>query len=634
MGKESIGGLMFSLESKIKDVLNNPVGYDLFFSLLNEMQIANYYEMIFNPVVQQLKLKSLVKIPSIDESILETVCMKMNHYCDEILEAGTGKLNKTWWKEAVVYQVYPRSFKDGNGDGIGDLKGIIQKLDYIKDLGVDVIWLSPIYDSPNDDNGYDIRNYRKILSEFGTMDEFDYLLNLAHEKGLKLIMDLVINHTSDEHQWFKLSRLNDEIYRNYYIWRDKPNNWKSMFGGSAWKYDESREAYYLHIFSIKQPDLNWDNPDLRKEVYAMVNWWLDKGIDGFRLDVINFISKEDNYPDGNVALGKMTDLTGVEHYMYGPRIHQYLQELNENTFSKYDVMTVGECPGIGLELSKFFTHQSRNELNMLFNFDHLYSNGRDKWKQEGYDIEFLKKSVFKYQKTSSPYWHTIFINNHDTPRMLGKLLKDNKYQAALAKMLCVMNLTVRGTPFIYQGQEIGMNNPEFKHISQFRDIETLNKYKSLKEEGKSEDEIIDILNKGSRDNARLPFSWSSKRNAGFSTHTPWIKNSDDYLEFNVEKQLLENDSVLNFYKRMIRYRKEHQVLIYGKTIPLKSNIKGIMSYERLLGKERYLIIINLEEKTKDINLSMKKYEMVISSYDVSNVLYKPYEARIYRQVHK
>ncbi|MCH4889831.1 alpha-glucosidase [Acidaminobacter sp. JC074] len=556
----------------------------------------------------------------------------MNHYHDESIDHTTGKLKKIWWKEAVVYQIYPRSFKDGDGDGIGDIKGIIEKLEYLKDLGVDVIWLSPIYDSPNDDNGYDIRNYKKILSDFGTMADFDLLLEEVHNKGMKLIMDLVINHTSDEHEWFKLSRLNDEIYQDYYICRDKPNNWQSMFGGSAWTYDESREAYYLHVFSKKQPDLNWDNPDVRNDLFQMVNWWLDKGIDGFRLDVINFISKETGLPDGNESLGKMTNLTGIEHYMYGPRVHDFLQELNRASFKDKDIMTVGECPGIGIELMKYFTHDNRDELNMIFNFDHLYSHGRDKWQQKPYDIEYLKHTLFKYQELGSPYWNTLFMNNHDTPRMLGKLLKDQKHKAALAKMLGLLSLTMRGTPFIYQGQEIGMNNPDFKHISQFRDIESINKYHELRETDLSEEAVIDLLNEASRDNARLPVSWSSEKNAGFSIHTPWIKNSDDYMEVNVEDQLLRKDSVLSFYKNMIQFRKEHKTLIYGKTVPYKANDKGVMIYERRLGKDVYLIIINLEEKTKDIGLSMKKYIMLLSSYETSNVLYKPYEARVYKMV--
>lgn len=622
---------MYNLNSKIKDVLKNPIGHDLFFNFLNEMNLIKYKDFIFNPLTLQMKLKRLMKLPNVNQELLEMICQKMNHYSGEVLTKPTGKIKKAWWKEAVCYQIYPRSFYDSNSDGMGDLQGIIKKLEYLKDLGVDVIWLSPIYDSPNHDNGYDIRDYQKILSDFGSLEDFDELLQTAHSMGMKLIMDLVINHTSDEHQWFKLSRLNDDLYKDFYIWRDKPNNWTSMFEGPAWTYDSSREASYLHIFTKEQPDLNWENPDVKQHIYDMVNWWLEKGVDGFRLDVINFISKEAGLPDGNQALGALTNLTGLEHYMYGPKVHDYLRELNEQTFSRYDVMTVGECPGIGYEMSKYFTHENRRELNMIFNFDHLYSEGRNKWDQSTYNLEHLKQTFFKFQQLETVYWNALFINNHDTPRMLYKILDGDDNRIPLSKMLALMMLSLRGTPYIYQGQEFGMMNKPFEHISQFRDVESLNVYKELLKEH-SESEALEILNRGSRDHSRLPMSWSDQKNAGFSDVTPWIKNSDDYEWNNVAVQDLDQNSILNFYRKMIQFRKEHDALIYGKTIPYKPNDKGTMIYKRILDKEEYLIIINLEPRVKDISLSMKNHVHLLSTYASCNLLYKPYEGRIYKKV--
>ncbi len=622
---------MFSLNSKIKDVVNNPIGKDLFFSMLSEMNATQYYDLMYNKVIQQLKLKQLTKFPLIDQSLLEVICQKMNHYEGEVLNHSTGKLKKAWWKESVCYQIYPRSFNDSNGDGIGDINGIIKKLDYLKELGVDVIWLSPIYDSPNDDNGYDIRHYDKILKDFGSMYDFDRLLVELHLRGMKLIMDLVINHTSDEHEWFKLSRLNDEKYKDYYIWRDQPNNWQSMFKGSAWSYDESRDSYYMHIFSKKQVDLNWENEDMRNDLYQMINWWLDKGIDGFRLDVINFISKEDDLPDGNLKLGEVTDVLGLEHYMYGPKVHEYLKELNEATFSKYDVMTVGECPGVGLEMAKYFVHEDRNELDMIFNFDHLYSGTSNKWLETSYDINHLSESLLRFQDIGSSCWNSIFLNNHDTPRMISKLLKEDTHRLAVSKMLALITMTLRGTPYIYQGQEIGMMNPTFKSIDEFRDIESHQVYDQLIAEGKTPDEVIEILNNGSRDNSRTVMSWNDELNAGFSTGDPWIKVNDDYKSVNVKAQLNDCDSTYHFYKNLIKIRKENLTLIYGKTLPVHKKLADVMSFKRQLDKDEFLVVINLSDNTRDIPLSMKKYNLIVSNYADANVLYKPYEARLYKR---
>jgi len=620
---------MYSLESKIKDVLSNPIGKDLVFMLLDEKGTSQYYDVIFNPVFMQLRFKHLRRLPFIDESLLKVICDKMNYYENENLQIHNGKVKKSWWKEAVCYQIYPRSFCDGNNDGIGDLKGIIAKLDYLKKLGVDVIWLSPIYDSPNDDNGYDIRNYKKIMNEFGSMYDFDRLLTEVHLRGMKLIMDLVINHTSDEHEWFKLSRLNDEKYKDYYIWRDDVNNWDSFFEASAWSYDESRESNYLHLFSKKQPDLNWDNREVRNDLYEMIKWWLDKGIDGFRLDVINFISKEEGLPDGNQELASLTGLRGLEHYMYGPKIHHYLREMYEKTFGHYDVMTVGETPGIGLEMAKYFVHEDRKELNMIFNFDHLHSS-RIKWEDKKYDVNHLKNTLLRYQGIGAGCWNSLFYNNHDTPRMVGKITSNEDHYEYVSKLLALIQMTLRGTPFIYQGQEIGMTNNKFDHVDQLRDIESINIYKD-KIQTLSEKDTFSYINIACRDQARTPVSWDNSNYAGFSEVEPWIGLNHDYKVRNVKNQTEDPDSILSFYKRLIQIRKEELTLIYGKTQTVKSDKIDTMIYKRNLDKEEFLIVINISDTTKDISLSVKKYDLIISTYKDSNVLYKPYEARIYRK---
>lgn len=621
---------MYTLNSKIKDIVKNPIGKDLIYMLLSEKDVTKYYDLIFNPLLQQFKFSHLKVLPFVDENLLNLICDKLNHYENETLQLHKGKIKKTWWKEAVCYQIYPRSFKDSNGDGIGDINGIISKLDYIKSLGVDVIWLSPIYDTPNDDNGYDIRNYKKILDEFGSMYDFDRLLAEVHLRGMKLIMDLVINHTSDEHEWFKLSRLNDETYKDYYIWRDEINNWASFFESSAWTYDESREKYYLHLFSEKQPDLNWENKRVRQDLYQIMNWWLDKGIDGFRLDVISFISKEEGLPNGHEDLAEMTGINGLEHYMYGPKVHEYLREMSQATFAHHDVMTVGECPGIGFEMSKYFVHEERQELNMIFNFDHLHVS-KNKWDMEPYDANHLKNSLLRYQSIGSGCWTSLFFDSHDTPRMIGKITNNPDYYISVAKMLCLMQMTLRGTPFIYQGQEIGMSNNYFNHLDQLRDLESINIYMA-NIESMSEEAVFKLINQACRDQARTPMSWDDSPYGGFSSHQPWIELNKDFETVNVKKQVNDPGSVLSFYKKMIKIRKEELVLIYGKTIPVKQSMKDIMIYKRKLDKNEVMIVINLSPQTKDIPVITKHYELICSTYENHNILYKPYEGRIYRSL--
>ncbi|HEY4553531.1 MAG TPA: alpha-glucosidase, partial [Bacillaceae bacterium] len=435
-----------------------------------------------------------------------------------------------WWKMSVVYQVYPRSFYDSDGDGIGDINGIAQKLDYLKELGADVIWLSPVYDSPNDDYGYDIRDYYSIMQEFGTMEDFDRLLAAAHERGLKIIMDLVVNHTSDEHEWFVKSKSGrDNRYRDFYYWRDgndggEPNNWGSVFGGPAWDYDEEAGRYYLHIFSKKQPDLNWENPELRKEVFKMMKFWLDKGIDGFRMDVINFISKVDGLPDGIVHEGASYG-DGSPYFMNGPRIHEYLQEMNREVLSNYDILTVGEMPGGRVNHAKVYTDPENKELNMVFTFEHmgLDSGPGEKWNLKPLDLIDLKENFEKWQKGLHGIgWNSLYWNNHDQPRIVSRFGNDREYRVESAKMLATCLHMLQGTPYIYQGEEIGMTNVRFETIDQYQDVETLNMYKEKHEKGIPHEKIMESIYVKGRDNARTPMQWNDSPHGGFTGGTPWI----------------------------------------------------------------------------------------------------------------
>ncbi len=468
------------------------------------LQIGRSDSLINNPIIGNIKIKHLQKLSRgmIDNSFIDTLINLLNSEPDVPLKDNC-KITQEWWKEAVFYQIYPRSFKDSNSDGVGDLRGIIDKIDYLEDLGINAIWLSPIYDSPNDDNGYDIRDYRKIMAEFGSMEDFDQLLEKLHSRGMKLIMDLVVNHTSDEHEWFKKSLSNPESkYGDYYIFRDQPNNWTSFFSGSAWNYYEERKQFGLHLFSKKQMDLNFDNPVLRQEINDMVCWWLDKGVDGFRMDVINYISKKDGLPEGNESIGKLMGYNGIEHYFYGPHLHEYLNELKENAFSLYNAISVGETPGVGMEMSKLLTADYRRELDMVFSFDHLETPGHVRFDDYRYDLNYFKEYMIDWMENYGNHCQpTLFYVNHDNPRMISKIDTDPKFRTVLSKLLALMQLTLRGTPFIYQGQEIGMINKKFICIDDLRDIESLNLYEELLGKMNKEEALNKIL-AGTRDHAR------------------------------------------------------------------------------------------------------------------------------------
>lgn len=508
-------------------------------------------------------------------------------------------MDKKWWKESVVYQIYPRSFCDSNGDGIGDIKGITSKMDYLKDLGIDVIWLSPVYESPNDDNGYDISDYQAIMKEFGTMEDFEEMLGAAHERGIKLVMDLVVNHTSDEHPWFVESRKSvDNPYRDYYIWRPakdgkEPNNWGSCFSGPAWEFDEETQMYYLHLFSKKQPDLNWDNPKVRDEVFRMMNWWLDKGVDGFRMDVISLISKKLDLPDGVPGINGYASFNEPAN---GPHVHEYLQEMREKVLNRADTITVGECSGVTLEEAKKYARSDGKELNMVFQFEHMDvdADGSNKWSDKKMDLRDLKEVMSRWQKGLEDIaWNSLFWENHDQPRSVSRFGNDGEYREASAKMLATCLHMMQGTPYVYQGEELGMTNVPFGKIEDFRDLDSINAYHELTGKGVfSEEEMLRYLRYKSRDNARTPFQWDDGENAGFTTGTPWIMVNPNYKEVNAKEQLAREDSVLNYFRKLIRLRKEYEIIVYGTYDLLLPDSEEIYAYTRTLGDKRLLVVCN------------------------------------------
>ncbi|KEO83387.1 glycoside hydrolase family 13 protein [Tumebacillus flagellatus] len=559
-------------------------------------------------------------------------------------------MERKWWKEGTVYQIYPRSFADSNGDGIGDIPGIISKLEYLKNLGIDIIWLSPVYKSPNDDNGYDISDYQDIMDEFGTMQDWDTLLAEMHARGMKLIMDLVVNHSSDEHRWFVESRKSkDNPYRDYYIWRPggegncEPNNWESCFSGSAWQHDEQTNEYFLHLFSKKQPDLNWENPKVRQEVYDMMTWWLDKGIDGFRMDVINMISKVEGMPSAPPQEGRKY-VWGGEYFMNGPRIHDYLREMNEKVLSRYDIMTVGETPGVTPEEAANYVHEDRHELNMLFQFELMdIDSGNGKWDVRPYKLTDLKRILSKWQYGlgHGKGWNSLYMNNHDQPRMVSRFGDDRTFRLESAKMLGTLLHTQQGTPYVYQGEEIGMTNVKFESIDQYQDIETLNMYhEKVNQQGADPAKVMESIYIKGRDNARTPMQWDDSPNAGFTTGTPWLQVNPNYTEINAKQAVSDPNSIYNYYKRLIQTRKNNLVLIYGEFDELLKDSETFYVYTRTLGDERALIVLNFTKTDQTFELpsdvTYNGFELLISNYDVDptqdirTFTTRPYEARVYR----
>ena len=552
-------------------------------------------------------------------------------------------MQKKWWKESVVYQIYPRSFMDSNGDGIGDLNGITNKLDYLADLGIDVIWLSPVYQSPNDDNGYDISDYRAIMTEFGTMEDFDRMLGRAHELGIKIMMDLVVNHTSDEHEWFVESRKSvDNPYRDYYFWRkgkpdgSEPNNWGSCFSGSAWKYDEQTDMYFLHLFSTKQPDLNWDNPKVRDSVFDMMDWWCQKGIDGFRMDVISLISKQPGLPDGVPGENGFADSGSAN----GPHVHEYLKEMNRRVLSKYDLITVGEAAGVTVDEAKKYANADDSELNMVFQFEHVGGGENQhphfgKWDEKKMPLPEWKANLTKWQtQLDGRAWNSLYLSNHDQPRCVSKFGNDSdKYRALSAKMLGTCLHMLQGTPYVYQGEELGMCNAYFDKIEDYRDIESLNAYRDLTENsGVSHEQMMQYLKDVSRDNARTPMQWDGSEKAGFTDGEPWIKINPNCKEINAASQLDDPDSIFHYYQKLIALRKEKEIIVYGEFEPLCREDDQIFAYMRKLDEERLLTVCNFSEQSAEFEVpaEFEGSRCLITNLDrkvfAGKVVLKPYEA--------
>ena len=549
-------------------------------------------------------------------------------------------MKKSWWKESIVYQIYPRSFKDSSGNGIGDINGIIEKLDYIKSLGVDIIWICPIYDSPGIDNGYDISNYKEINKDFGGNKALDELIEKVHLKGLKIIMDLVVNHTSDQHNWFKeakKSKLNP--YHDYYIWKDGkinefPNNWRSVFGGRVWEWNNKTEEFFLHLYTKNQPDLNWENPKVRNEIYSIIDFWLSKGIDGFRMDVISLISKRlafKNTPD-NMSFKDVME----KFYANGPRVHEFLKEMNREVLSKYDIVTVGEGPGINLKNGLNYVAENEKELNMIFHFDHLTIDFGPKGKYDPIPLNFIRfKEIFtKWDNLlANKGWNSIFLGNHDFSRIVSRFGNDKEYRVESAKLLITLIMTLRGTPYIYQGDEIGMTNVSYPSIDFYNDIETLNAWKEASINGENMSEFLNAVHLQSRDNSRTPMQWNLKRNSGFTIGDPWIPVNKNYKNINVSSQLKDSNSILNYYKRIISFRKLNATLVYGNYKDLEPNHPYLFVYKRWDENNEFLIIHNFSEKylrlEKKITLN---YNLVILNYEnVKNQnKIRPWETRVYK----
>ena len=619
--------MIITRESRLKDVLNTASGHDVLAKLLSSIGLDE--DLVRRSPVGNLKVGALNKLSlgKLNDNSIDALLRIFNSLPDDNSK-DTDEIKEEWWKEAVFYQVYPRSFYDSNDDGIGDIKGITAKLDHIKSLGVDAIWCSPFYDSPNADNGYDVRDYKKIMEEFGTMEDVEELISECHKRDLKIIVDLVMNHTSDEHEWFKKALQGDEHYSDFYIWKDKPNNWTSFFSGSAWKYFDEKKKYALHLFAEKQMDLNWDNPEVRNAMFDIANFWLDKGADGFRLDVVSFISKSEGYPDGDPVIGQMISFVGIEHYFHGPHLDEYLHEFNEKCLAPHKAYTVGECPGNGLRMSRMITGDDRNELTQLFSFDHLENPGKIRMDIYDFDLRKMIPEIVRWQTNYSNHcWPTVFFDNHDNPRMCSKIDRTDKNSKLISKLLLTMQMTLKGTPYIYQGNEIGMTDYPFSSLEEYRDIESLNLYKKLKEEGMDEKKIMKKLFYGSRDHARIPMQWSDQENAGFSKNKPWINVNPNYKDINVETEEKDYDSVLNFTRKMIKLRKENKALVYGSFEQIRTS-SNIFAYYRKLDDQKFMIIMNLTDKDQLYPFKIDN-TLISSNYRKYSNRLRPYEANIF-----
>lgn len=548
-------------------------------------------------------------------------------------------MERKWWKEAVVYQIYPRSFKDSNGDGIGDLRGVIEKLDYLKELGVDVVWMSPFYKSPNDDNGYDISDYRDIMDEFGTLNDFREMLDGMHKRGIKLVIDLVTNHSSDEHKWFQESRKSkDNPYRDYYYWRDgkdgkEPNNWISCFSGPAWEYDETTGQYYLHLFSKKQPDLNWENPKVRNEVYDMMKYWLDMGCDGFRMDVVSYYSKVPGLPDSKTRGSQ-------ENFLDGPRMHEFLQEMNREVLSKYDIMTVGETPDVSVEQACRYAGNDGKELNMVFQFEqNLLDYDTGKFTHRAVPLTELKACFSKWQTAlEGKAWNSLYWTNHDQPRTVSRRGNDTIYRVESQKMLYTMLMTMQGTPYIYQGEEIGMTNTVFDSIDEYNDVEIKNYWKETVIDGGADPvKTLENIQYHARDNARTPIQWDDSENAGFTTGKPWLKINPNYKEINVKSALADENSIFRYMQKLIRFRKENLIAVYGDFKEYEPENENLYIYERNLDDQKLFVVLNFTDKEIPFTLPegfvAANAKQVLSNYNkeepLTDKIMLPYEAAVW-----
>ena len=586
-------------------------------------------------------MKTHLKITLLSLALLFLACKK-----DSSSNEMTTKIDKKWWKEAVVYQIYPRSFKDTDGDGVGDLKGIIEKLDYIKSLGITTVWLNPIYGSPNADNGYDISDYQTIMKEFGTMNDFDNLLKGMHERGLKLVMDLVVNHSSDQHKWFQESRKSrDNPYRDYYHWwpaeKGKPAFRPGSFeaDGSGWRFDKTTNAYYLHYFSYKQPDLNWENPKLRQEIYSMMNWWFKKGIDGFRMDVIPVIAKDTSFPVITQAtLDKNFNGSWFTYFASTPAVHDYLKEMNREVLSKYDCMALAEGAGMTKETALNFVDADRHELDMGYHFEGVdlgYIPGKYKTMNPNWSLIAFKKIYSDWDKVyAKKGWGTIYLGNHDQPRMVSRWGNDApEFRAVSSKMLTTFLMTMSGTPYYYNGDEIGMMNIKFDKIEDYRDIEIMAEYEKVKmAKGNLKQFIIDQKTGGARDNGRTPFQWNSSSNAGFTTGNPWLKVNENHTTLNAESQENDPNSVLNYFRKIVKLRKENDVLIYGKYTLLDQKNTKVYAYTRELNGKKMLVLLNFsKQKAKaNLNIDLTNAKVLINNYPKTDSQLLPYQAIVYQ----
>ena len=553
-------------------------------------------------------------------------------------------MEEKWWQRSVVYQIYPRSFQDSNGDGIGDLAGITSRLEYIRKLGADTIWLSPIYKSPNDDNGYDISDYQDIMKEFGTMADFDQMLEKAHALGLKIVMDLVVNHSSDEHRWFVESRSSrDNPYRDYYIWREGkngavPNNWCSCFGGSAWEFDQQTGMYYLHLFSKKQPDLNWDNPVVRDEIFRMMDWWLQKGIDGFRMDVISLISKPDGLPDGEPGPNGYASFLMAAN---GPHEHEYLREMNQKVLSKYDLLTVGECAGVTLEEAKSYANLDGSELSMVFQFEHMEADFHPllgRYAEQHKNLPKLKEILSRWQRElDGVAWNSLYWDNHDQPRVVSRYGSDSpQYRELSAKMLATCLHMMQGTPYVYQGEELGMTNYPWTGIDQINDIESLGNYRAYHARGyMTEEEGIRMMRQRSRDNARTPMQWDATPEAGFTTGTPWLPVNPNYVSINAAEQLARPDSVFHYYRKLIALRRETDVIVFGHYELLEPEHPDLFVYTRSFRNESLLVVCNFSEREQSYSIPAEYQDasILIANYPEPAPFgtLRPWEAVVWHQ---